>query len=78
MLGTSIGYFQIPDNPGQTPKFTDAGLSSFNSRDLNQNQREINHYAIVAFQVSGDRLDYQIAPFTRYSETNSAPTRLVI
>ncbi len=76
MLGTSIGYFQIPDNPGQTPKFTDAGLSSFNSRDLNQNQREINHYAIVAFQVSGDRLDYQIAPFTRYSETKFSPDPL--
>ena len=73
MLGTSIGYFQIPDNPGQTPNFTARGLSGFNSSDLNQNQREINHYAIIALQVTGDRLDYQIAPFTRYSETKFSP-----
>jgi outer membrane receptor protein involved in Fe transport len=73
MLGTSIGFFQIPDNPNQTPNFTDRGISTFNSADLNQNQREINHYAIVALQVSGDKLDYQIAPFTRYSETKFSP-----
>ncbi len=73
MLGTSVGFFQIPNNPGQTPNFTANGVSNFDSRDLNQNQREINHYAIVALQVSGDRLDYQIAPFTRYSETKFSP-----
>jgi outer membrane receptor protein involved in Fe transport len=73
MFGTSIGYFQIPDNPGQTSNFTANGVSNFNSSDLNQNQREINHYAIVALQVSGDKLDYQIAPFTRYSETKFSP-----
>jgi outer membrane receptor protein involved in Fe transport len=73
MLGTSIGFFQIPDNPNQTPNFTDRGVSKFDSADLNQNQREINHYAIVALQISGDRLDYQIAPFTRYSETKFSP-----
>ena len=73
MLGTSIGFFQIPNNPNQTPNFTDRGVSTFNSADLNQNQREVNHYAIVALQISGDRLDYQIAPFTRYSETKFSP-----
>ncbi|HEX4507830.1 MAG TPA: TonB-dependent receptor [Alphaproteobacteria bacterium] len=73
MLGTSIGFFQIPNNPNQTPNFTDRGVSTFNSADLNENQREINHYAIVALQISGDRLDYQIAPFTRYSETKFSP-----
>jgi outer membrane receptor protein involved in Fe transport len=76
MLGTSIGFFQIPDNPGQTANFTAYGQSSFNSADLNQQQREINHYAIVALQVSGDSLDYQIAPFTRYSETKFTPDPL--
>jgi len=73
MLGTSIGYFQIPDNPNQTANFSLGGLHSFNSADLNENQREINHYAIIALQMSGDRLDYQIAPFTRYSETKFSP-----
>jgi len=76
MLGSTIGFFEIPNNPGQVPSFTANGISTFDSRDLNQRQREINHYAIVALQVSGDRLDYQIAPFTRYSETKFTPDPL--
>jgi outer membrane receptor protein involved in Fe transport len=76
VFGTSVGFFQIPDNPGQTPNFNAGGISRFDSATLNQNQREINHYAIVALQVSGDRLDYQIAPFTRYSETKFSPDPL--
>jgi len=76
MFGTSIGFFQIPNNPGQTANFTAYGVSDFNSADLNQNQREINHYAVVALQVSGDKLDYQIAPFTRFSETKFSPDPL--
>jgi outer membrane receptor protein involved in Fe transport len=73
MFGTSVGFFQIPNNPGQTPNFVDGATSRFDSADLNQNQREINHYAIVALQVSGDTFDYQISPFTRYSETKFSP-----
>jgi outer membrane receptor protein involved in Fe transport len=73
MLGSSIGYFQIPDNPGQAPRYPVAGVSGFNSANLNERQREINYYGILALQVSGDRLDYQIAPFSRYSETKFTP-----
>jgi outer membrane receptor protein involved in Fe transport len=73
MLGSTIGFFEIPDNPGQTPNFTAYGQSSFNSRDLDEQQREINHYAVLALQYSGDKLDVQVAPFTRYSETKFTP-----
>jgi outer membrane receptor protein involved in Fe transport len=76
MLGSTVEFFEIPDNPNQTPHYVDQGISAFNSGDLNQRQREINHYAIVALQVSGDNLDYQIAPFTRYSETKFTPDPL--
>ena len=76
MLGSSVGFFEIPNNPGQTPNFTALGVSNFPSAALNEQQREVNHYAIVALQVSGDRLDYQIAPFTRYSETKFSPDPL--
>jgi hypothetical protein len=76
MLGASVGFFEIPDNPGQRSNFMAFGRSSFNSADLNQEQREINHYAIVELQVSGDTLDYQIAPFTRFSETRFTPDPL--
>ena len=67
--GTAIGHFQIPDVPGQMPAFTLGGRSSFDSATLDQNQREITHYGVVAYQYAGDRLDLQVAPFVRYSQT---------
>ena len=51
--GTSIGYFQIPDVPGQEPGFTVNGVSTFDSAKLDQNQREITHYGVLAYQYAG-------------------------
>jgi len=77
--GTSIGYFQIPNNPGQgdpATNFTLNGNSSFDSAKLDQNQREITHYGVLAYQYSGDALNLQIAPFIRYSQTRFTPDPL--
>ena len=71
--GTSIGYFQIPNNPGQPSAFTLRGRSSFDSAKLDQNQREITHYGVVSWQYAGDALNFQIAPFVRYSQTRFTP-----
>jgi outer membrane receptor protein involved in Fe transport len=71
--GTSIGYFQIPNNPGQDAQFTLNGQSAFDSAKLDQNQREITHYGVVAYQYAGDALNFQIAPFVRYSQTRFTP-----
>ncbi len=71
--GTSIGYFQIPNNPGQPSGFTLRGNSSFDSAKLDQNQREITHYGVLAYQYAGDALNFQIAPFVRYSQTRFTP-----
>ncbi len=73
MVGNSTAFFEIPNNPGQTANYALGGVPGFNSANLNERQREINYYGIVALQVSGDKLDYQIAPFTRYSETKFTP-----
>jgi outer membrane receptor protein involved in Fe transport len=67
--GTSIGHFQIPDVPGEEPGFTVNGVSTFDSAKLDQNQREITHYGVAAYQYAGDTLNFQIAPFVRYSQT---------
>jgi outer membrane receptor protein involved in Fe transport len=67
--GSFIGHFQIPDVPGQEPGFTVNGTSDFDSAKLNQNQREITHYAVAAYQYAGDRLNFQVAPFIRYTQT---------
>jgi outer membrane receptor protein involved in Fe transport len=74
--GTSIGYFQIPNNPGQgdpATNFVLNGQSSFDSAKLDQNQREITHYGVLAYQYAGGAFNLQIAPFIRYSQTRFTP-----
>lgn len=67
--GTSIGFFEIPNVPGQAPNFTVNGRSTFDSAKLDQRQREITHYGVLSYQYAGDSIDVQIAPFVRYSQT---------
>ncbi|MDB5708682.1 MAG: TonB-dependent receptor [Sphingomonas bacterium] len=77
--GTSIGYFQIPNNPGQGgagpngANYLLNGNSVFDSAKLDQNQREITHYGVLAYQYAGGALNFQIAPFVRYSQTRFTP-----
>jgi outer membrane cobalamin receptor len=75
LLSGSYSDFQIPNNPGQTPVFDLAGASpkNFESKYLNENQHEQNHYAILAYQKSFDSVSLQIAAFSRYSETLFTP-----
>ena len=49
------------------------GIDSFDAAKLDQNQREITHYGVAAYQYAGDRLNFQIAPFVRYSQTKFTP-----
>ncbi|MBO9581865.1 MAG: TonB-dependent receptor [Sphingobium sp.] len=77
--GTSIGHFQIPNNPGQGDPGTNFvlnGNSAFDSAKLDQNQREITHYGVLAYQYAGEALNFQIAPFVRYSQTRYTPDPL--
>ncbi|MBV9390377.1 MAG: TonB-dependent receptor [Verrucomicrobia bacterium] len=75
LLSGTYSEFQIPNNPGQTPAFdlAGAGLRNFDSRNLNENQYEQNHYAILAYQKSFNTLSFQLAAFTRYSGTLFSP-----
>ncbi|MBV1691492.1 TonB-dependent receptor [Novosphingobium sp. G106] len=73
--GTAIGHFQIPNIRGQVPDapYTLNGRSSFDSADLDQNQREITHYGVAVYQYAGDAFNFQFAPFVRYSQTRFTP-----
>jgi outer membrane receptor protein involved in Fe transport len=73
IAGNSISYFQIPNNPGQTPQFTDGAISNFDSSQLNERQFESNQYATVAWNGQKDDIDVQIAPYVRSSETHFRP-----
>jgi hypothetical protein len=65
--------FQIPNNPGQTPAFTDMGRSTFDSAKLDENQTEQNSYAILAYQKKVDDFNMQASIFTRYSSVLFRP-----
>jgi outer membrane receptor for ferrienterochelin and colicin len=80
MLGSYLGRFQIPNNPGQTPGFSLAGVSDvqtgFNalpSAELNDNQREVNNFAVISLQQSVGKLNYQVSFYTQYSELHYTP-----
>ncbi|MBV8900982.1 MAG: TonB-dependent receptor, partial [Verrucomicrobia bacterium] len=75
LLSGTYSDFQIPANPGQPPAFSlaNADPSKFDSRNVAENQHEQNHYAILAYQKSFDTVSFQLAAFTRYSETLFTP-----
>jgi outer membrane receptor protein involved in Fe transport len=73
ITGNSISYFQIPNNPGQTPQYIDGATATFNSADLNERQFESNQYGTLAWQGQKDDIEVQIAPYIRSSETHYRP-----
>ncbi len=82
IVGISNEEFQIPDNPGQStytlPNNPSVGLNvkgitSYNSSDLNEYQREITDFGILSLQKHYDTVDLQISGYTRYSSLNYTP-----
>ncbi len=71
--GTSIGKFQIPNTQGVAPSFTLNGRNSFDSATLDQNQRQQTHFGVIAWQYTGDRFNFQFAPFVRYAKARYTP-----
>jgi outer membrane receptor protein involved in Fe transport len=72
--GAVTNRFQIPNVPGQAPQFTLAGAPDLPSADLDANQVERTSYTLLALQGSiGERIDYQIAPFYRYTGVDYDP-----
>jgi outer membrane receptor protein involved in Fe transport len=75
LLSGTYSDFQIPNNPNQTPQFALAGATprNYNSQFLSENQHEQNDFAILAYQKSFENVSFQVAAFTRYSETLFTP-----
>jgi outer membrane receptor protein involved in Fe transport len=71
--GSAISYFQIPNNPNQTPQYTITGVATPNSADLNERQFESNQFMSAAWQGGTDGVEIQIAPYIRSSETHFRP-----
>jgi outer membrane receptor protein involved in Fe transport len=71
--GVSNGAYEIPNNPGQTPAFSVPGVTGFDSSLLNERQQEFNQFNVLAYQKSGDGIDYQFSYFNRYSQLHFTP-----
>jgi len=80
IAGEAYNQYQIPNTPGQSAA-TDAsgtpyvipGLTSFNSADLNDNQREQNSFGVLAYQKTIDDFSFQLSLFNSYSAVNYSP-----
>jgi len=74
ITGTSVSHFQIPANPGQPQVFPLAGVLSYPSANVHEGQFEQNYFGVLALQgTAGDQIDYQVAPFSRYSTVSFYP-----
>ena len=84
VLSSSTGEFQIPNRAGQVPGITNAdgspltvnGQTTYPSDGLNENQRELNHFAILSWQHSQGAFDVQTSLTARYSSLSFTPDPL--
>ena len=77
-VGSSNDRFQIPNQTGLLasqigPGLTVAGQSDFLSNQLNENQREITHFAALSLQHSSGSLTVQTSFIARYSSLSFSP-----
>ena len=80
-LSTSTGKFQIPNKRGLQPGITNAdgtplsvnGQTTYPSANLDENQREVNHFLVVSWQHSDGAFDVQTSATARYSSLTFTP-----
>ena len=75
LAGASNEFYQIPDNPGQTPSLglNDGGITDDNSSDLDEHQREITDFGILSLQKQIGSIGLQTEIFNRYSSLYYSP-----
>ncbi|MET0382027.1 MAG: TonB-dependent receptor [Burkholderiaceae bacterium] len=74
MFGVSGNRFQIPDLPGQAPRYALAGDPAVDSGKLDARQRERNRFEVLSYQARvGDAADYQLSYFHRNTDVRYSP-----
>jgi len=73
MFGVANNRFQIPNNPNQTPQFGYLDLTSFDSANLNEQQREKTRFGVLSLQGKLGSTDYQVSLGQRYSSLTYTP-----
>jgi outer membrane receptor for ferrienterochelin and colicin len=83
ILGSFVGRFEIPNNPGQqdnpnvslfnTFDGTINGQSGFDSNALRASQRESANFGIASYLHTEENFDYQVSAFSKYSTLAYTP-----
>jgi outer membrane receptor protein involved in Fe transport len=84
ILSSSTGKFQIPNRAALQPGIVNAngsalevqGQTTYPSAGLDENQREITHFAILSWQHSDGDFDLQTSATARYSSLTFSPDLL--
>jgi opacity protein-like surface antigen len=71
--GSAMSNFQIPNRPGQAPSFTAFGQTFFDSANLDERQKELYQFGILALQKSIANVDIQLSYFTRTATVHFTP-----
>jgi len=73
MFGVTNNRFQIPNNPGQEPVYQLDGVTDFDSRDLDERQKEQTRFGVFSLQgILGDT-NYQLSVGQRYTSVDYQP-----
>jgi hypothetical protein len=74
MTGVAVNSFEIPPEPGLPQQFELAGVPTYPSSEVKENELEQNYYGILSLQGGfGEKLTYQVAAFSRYYELKYSP-----
>jgi hypothetical protein len=80
IAGEAYNQYQIPNTPGQSAAadasgipFALPGVPTFESANLNENQREQNNFEVLAYQRTVDDFSFQLSLFNSYSAVNFSP-----
>ncbi len=74
ITGAAVNSFEIPPKPGLPQQFMLAGVPNYPSSQVKENELEQNYYGILSLQGAiGDRINYQVAAFSRYYELKYSP-----
>ncbi|MFC5491101.1 TonB-dependent receptor [Dokdonella soli] len=73
MFGTTNNRFQIPNKPGQQPRFQLGDIADFDSRNLDQRQKEQTRFGVLSLQGTLNETNYQVSLGQRYTSVNYRP-----
>ena len=73
LFGATNNRFQIPNNPDQQPSYALNGVDGFDSSKLDERQREVTDFGVLALQGKFGDTNYQVSLGERYTGVKYAP-----